>query len=546
AGAGQPTVDVDRVEATQAAEDRAREGEGERAEHQDQEQRGGLRSFYAVYVDSRLTSASRLAFWNHLQHLTPRFFRQHQVGEINSRFQDVAMALRTLSDLFQTVFVQGVYLVLVPPLLLWLDWRLALLALIGVPLTTGLTALSGRWLRPRWQRTSEALADIQAYQIETLSHIETYKSMALEPSVYQRARHLVETALEHQLGARALSEAFAAGNTVIKALNLALFTWFGWTRILDGAMSLGDFIAFTAYVNLLYGPVAQWIRLFGQMQQAAVHLGRMFEYLDESPEQNPLAAWSSPPAPTRTLAGDYRLRGVAFGYGESAAVFEGLDLDLPRGRLTVLVGASGSGKTTLLRLLGGLEHPTGGDLTVDGATLDTIGLRDLRRQVAVVWQDPAILRGTLRENLVLGAETVPPDAAIDRAVHLCALGEVVRGLPDGLDTPVAEWGASLSAGQRQRIALARAVLRDTPIVLFDEATSHLDIATERAVLDRLLDHLDGRTLVFATHRLAITSRAHRVGMLDGGRLIGFDDHGRLLDACEPYRRLHALDLGETR
>lgn len=509
---------------------------------------GGLRSFYTVYVDSRLTSATRLAFWNHLQHLRPRFFRGHQVGEINSRFQDVALALKTLSDLFQTVFVQGIYLVLVPPLLFWLEWRLALLALVGVPLTTGLTALSGRWLRPRWQRTSEALAEIQAYQVETLSHIEAYKSMGLEPTVYRRARGLIETALEHQLRARGLSELFGAANTAVKALNLALFTWFGWTLILDGAMTLGDFIAFTSYVNLLYGPVAQWIRLFGQVQQASVHLGRMFEYLDEPPEQDPNDA-GRPAAPIeRRLRGAYRLRDVRFAYSEAApeaGVFDGLDLDLSAGDLTVLVGASGSGKTTLLRLLCGLERPSGGSLTIDGRTVDEIGLRDLRRQVAVVWQDPALLRGTLRENLVLGAdETSFPegmDAAIERAVDLCALGEVVRALPAGLETPVAEWGASLSAGQRQRVALARALLRDTPIVLFDEATSHLDVGTERRVLDRLLDHLAGRTLVFATHRLAVTKRARRVAVLEEGRLVGFDAHDRLLATCETYREMHGSE-----
>ena len=538
---------------------------------------GALRSFYTTYVDSRLSSATRLLFFNHLQHLPPRFFHQNQVGEINSRFQDVAMALRTLSDLFRTVFVQGIYLLLVPPVLFWLEWRLAILALLSVPLVTGLTALSGSKLRPHWRRTSEALADINAFQVETLSHIETFKTLGREHEVFERARGKIEEALEHQLRTQSLSEGFNAANTTVKALNLALFTWFGWMLILDGAMTLGGFVAFTSYVNLLYGPVAQLIRLFGQVQQSSIHLGRMFEYLDLDPEMDPVAAWEPPPPVVHTLEGGYELRGVGFAYDPKRPVLDGLDLDLPAGSTTAIVGASGSGKTTLLRLLCGLERPGRGTLEIDGRTVDEVGVSDLRRQVAVVWQDPGLIRGSLWDNLTLGipggarllsepeqegaskgarflSEPRPRGTSegarllserVDEVVSLCGLEEVVEALPDGYASPVAEWGASLSAGQRQRVALARAVLRDTPIVLFDEATSNLDVGTEATLLDRILDRLADRTVVFVTHRLAVARRAERVAVLDAGRLVGLGHHSELLDSCEAYARMHHLDAGES-
>ncbi len=500
---------------------------------------GGIRAYYSMFIDTRLGSATRLMFFNHLQHLKARFFDDHQVGEVNSRFQDVGMALKAISDVFQTIFVQGVYLLLVPPVLFLLEWRLALIALISLPLILAITALSGRFLRRFWKRSSEAYADLNAFQIETLSHIRTFKSMGLEHLVFQRAHSMVDNAMRQQLMAGGLSQMLGGANGLLRAGNTALFTLFGWTLILDRQMSLGDYLAFTSYVAYLYNPLSQFISLFSQFQQSAVHLSRMFEYLDSPVEQSPALAYQPPPPIVDPVRGHYRLENVSFQYSSDRPVLVDLNVEIPAGKITALVGPSGSGKTTLLRLLSSLERPDAGVLTLDGRLLSQYSLPDLRRQIAVVWQDVSLLKGTLWENLTLGLDD-PQVEKIDRIVRVCGLSELVAEMPEGYETPVSEWGASLSAGQGQRVAIARALARETPVLLFDEATANLDVQIEREVLNGVFSSLGNRTMIFVTHRIANAALADNVCVMQDGVLVGQGRHDELLTSCKLYSELHGI------
>lgn len=503
---------------------------------------GGLRGFFSLYVNTRLNNATRLMFFNHLQHLRVRFFDRHQVGEINSRFQDVGRALDAIGRVFQTVFVQGVYLILVPPVLFYLDWRLALVAIVSLPLTFSVTLFSGPMLRKRWKKASEAFADLNAFQIEMLSHVRTFKTMGLERHVYSRADGFVHHAMDEQLRAGGLSQVFNGINGMLRGLNTAIFTWFGWTLILSGDITLGDYLAFSAYVGFLYGPLQQMIQLFSDFQQSAVHLHRMFEYIDEPLEQDPSRAYGIlPDEPSQTLRGSFSLHGVGFEYEPGQPVLRDVSVDFPAGSVVALVGASGSGKTSLLRLLTRLEEPTSGSLSMDGTTLTDIPLHVLRDHLAVVWQDVALLRGSVRQNLLLGAETPPTDDEITEALALCGLTELVAKLPRGLDTAVSEWGSTLSAGQRQRVALARALLRKAPILLLDEATANIDVETEMRILRGVFDHLQsgGRqtSVVFVTHRVAGASLADKICVVADGGIAGYGTHDHLMQRCDPYRRM---------
>ena len=503
---------------------------------------GGLRSYFSLYVNSRLGNATRLLFFNHLQHLEARFFERHQVGEINSRFQDVGRALESISRVFQVVFVQGIYLLLVPPILFLLEWRLALVAIITLPLSFLVTAYSGKVLRKYWKRSSEAYADLNAFQIETLSHIRTFKTMGMEHGVYRRAQGLVESALRLQLEAGGLSQFFGVVNGLLRGFNTALFTWLGWTWILGERMTLGEFLAFSAYLTFLYNPLGQLIQLFSDFQQSAVHLSRMFEYLDEPAEQAPELAYAPPPAIARPLRGEFRFEGVEFAYEPGQTVLTDLHLDLLPGTCTALVGPSGSGKTTLLRLLTALERPGQGRILVDGSDLQDLPLHELRRQISVVWQEVSLIKGSLWDNLTLGTDTPEPEE-VERLISLCRLDEVLANLPEGLETEVAEWGTSLSAGQRQRVALVRALLRRSPIVLLDEATANIDVETENHILRHLFTELHEREtmVLFVTHRLASAQLADRIAVLENGRLLGCDTHQVLLEHNPTYRRLHGVD-----
>lgn len=497
---------------------------------------GAIRGYFTAFTTSHLTNATGLLFFNHLQHLRVRFFDEHRVGEVMSRFGDVRTSLQTVSRVFETLFVNGAYLVLVPPFLFLLQWKLAIISLITIPLTIVITTLSARLMRKYWKKSAEAYADLGAFQVEVLSHIRTLKAMAGEHRVYSHAERQMKAALNVQLRAGGYSQLFNALNSTVRALGTAVYTWYAWRLILAQEMTLGDYIAFSAYIGYLYNPVSQITGLFAEFQQSAVSLGRMFEYLDAPTEQDPSLAYADHAPVKHVLEGDIRLRDLSFGYTPEKPVLRGVNLHFPAGMTTAVVGHSGVGKSSVLRLLTRMEEPDEGQVFFDGVPATSIPLADLRRQVSVVWQEFGLLQGTIWDNLTLGAEN-PTRAEVDDAVRVCRLQELIRGLPQGYETPVGEWGSTLSGGQRQRLSLARALIRDAPVLLLDEATSNVDMATEAEILRDLFGRLRGKTVVFVTHRVATAAMADQIVVLENGQVAAAGTHADLLRDSELYRQL---------
>jgi ABC-type bacteriocin/lantibiotic exporter with double-glycine peptidase domain len=503
---------------------------------------GAIRSYFTSYTTAHLANATSLLFFNHLQHLRTRFFDEHRVGEIMSRFGDVRTSLNSVARVFETVFVNGVYLVLVPPFLFLLQWKLAIVSLITIPITVIITTASSRLLRRFWKKSAEAYAELGAFQVEVLSHIRTLKALSLEHQLYNRASGQIQGALQMQLKAGGWSQVFGTLNAVVRALGTAVFTWYAWTLIVHNEMTLGDYIAFTAYMGYLYNPLQQITGLFSDFQQMAVNLGRMFEYLDAPVEQDPASAYLPPGPVSRVIEGDLRLRDVSFGYSPEKRVLHDVNMHFPRGTITSVVGPSGAGKSSLLRLITRMEEPDSGRLFVDGSAMTAMSLSDLRRQVSVVWQEFALMQGTVWENLTLGT----PDATraqVDDAVRLCRLDGLLASLPNGYDTNVAEWGATLSGGQRQRMAIARALVRDTPVLLLDEATSNVDMQTETEILRDLFARVEGKTVVYVTHRVQTAILADQICVIEAGRVMGVGTHADLMRDCDSYRRLYAGGAG---
>lgn len=495
-----------------------------------------VQGYYNLYVNTKLSNATRLLFFNHLQHLTVGFFDQHRVGEIMSRFQDVGSALQSVTKVFRTITVQGVYLFLVPPFLFYLNWKLATAALIAIPLTVIITTLAGRALRKYWKRTSEAYADLNALQVESLSQIRMLKTMALEPHVFSQANDQMEHAMQMKLKAGGLGQAVGMMNGLLSGANTALFTWLGWTFILDGEMTLGSYIAFTSYIGYLYNPLRQFVQLYSDFQQSAVNLRRMFEYLEADTEQDPSSAYEAHGEIETIIDGEIEVDGVSFGYTDERVLHD-VSLTVPRGATMAVVGASGSGKTSLLRLLTGMSTPDEGSIRFDGRPLEDIRLPDLRRQLGVVWQEFSLMKGTIWTNLTIGLDDPDVDR-VDEVTRICQIYDLIHQSPKGYETPVAEWGASLSGGQQQRIALARALLREAPILLLDEVTANIDVQTEAAILVDLFDALDDRTVLFVTHRVESAARADVICALKNGRVQGIGTHQELLNDCDYYRQLH--------
>ncbi|MBV9774372.1 MAG: peptidase domain-containing ABC transporter, partial [Gemmatimonadetes bacterium] len=394
----------------------------------------------------------------------------------------------------------------------------------------------GRALRKYWKRSAEAYADLNALQTETLSQIRTIKSLAMEPHVFQKSNEVLGRAMGLELRAGALGQVVSTATGLLQTLNTALFTWIGWKLILAGEMTLGDYIAFTAYIGYFNGPVSRFVGFFSDFQRSAVNFDRMFEYLDRPTEQDPATSYESPAPVRHRIVGRIEIDDLSFGYTPDQHVLQGVTLGVPAGSVLAVVGQSGSGKTSLLRLLSGMERPTGGGIRIDGTPIERIPLPDLRRQVGVVWQEYSLLKGTVWENLTFGVDEVDPET-VYQAAEIAQVDEFIRALPDGYDTSVAEWGASFSGGQRQRLALARALVRETPVLLLDEATANVDLQTESRIIHGLLRELHGRTIVFVTHRVSTAVHADQICVLDRGRVAGVGTHDDLVRGCETYRLL---------
>jgi ABC-type bacteriocin/lantibiotic exporter with double-glycine peptidase domain len=496
-----------------------------------------FQSYFNVTINARLSNAISLDFFNHLQHQKIRFFDEHRVGEILSRFQDVTGSLNTVNRILRTVFLNGIYLILVPPFLLLIDWKLALVGLAGIPFNIIITYLAGRAARTYMKETTEAYADLRAFQVDVLSNIRTLKTMALEHYVYQSTYERMEEAKKKQLNAARVVRYYGTWNGLTRAFNTALYTWFGWHLILSGQLSLGGFIAFSAYIGYIYNPIYEFITLFSELQQSSVSFDRMFEYMDNPAEQEPANAKVKPGEIQHTINSGVEMKNVSFSYLPGKPVLKNINLDIKGGTVNAIVGPSGSGKTSLLRLLTRMDEPEAGEISIDGVPINQIPLADLRRQVSVVWQDVGLMQGSIWDNLTIGLESPEPERVYE-AIRICCLEEVIANMPFGHDTIIGASGSTLSAGQRQRLSIARALIRDTPILILDEAVANIDVETEVEILNNIFSQLNGKTVIFVTHRLASAVAADQICVLCAGYLIESGTHHELMENRGIYRRMY--------
>lgn len=476
-----------------------------------------VRGYYTRVVSARLQADTSVFLVNHLHHLPLRFFERMPVGDILSRFGDLRSSLRSVASLFDLVFLRGVYLVLIPPVLFVMSWPLALVAFATVPLTSAVNVGVARALRRRWKAVAEAGAELQAINVETVSHIRLLKGMGLERESFRRTVAAATAARDQGIAVARLSVLLGVANTLVRTAGTAAFTYVGWRLVVGSGLTLGSFLAFTAYLAMVRRPLAEATSLISRFQQTAVMLDRIFEVLEEATEADPLRLYDPAYAPAAiAFDGSIRLENVRFEYPDGAFTLSVPDLEFPASAVTGIVGTSGSGKSTLLRLLAAIEAPSHGTIWYGARRHDELPLDARRRSVAVAWQNPELLRGSLRTNLVVGIDDAS-EADLERVIEVCRLGDFVASLPEGLDTPVSEWGATLSGGQQQRLSLARALARRAPVVLLDEITSNLDPETEELVMQGLGTYLRGTTVVLVSHRPSTIQHVDRVVEMSAGR-----------------------------
>ncbi|MDQ4130266.1 MAG: ABC transporter ATP-binding protein/permease [Actinomycetota bacterium] len=475
----------------------------------------------------------RNRLYHHLQSLELSFFAGQQTGQLMSRATVDLQALRFflgyglifITQSALTILLAATAMVLVNP-------GLAALALAPTPVIGWAAARYGRRNRPALQEVQQRIAEITADAEENISGIGVVKAFAREQRQLERFGRGVGRVFEQSMRSTRLRAFYNPLIGFLPSLAVAAILLVGGRQVIGGAMTLGQFVAFNGYVLMLASPIRMLGIALGMGQRAVASGARMFEILDREPRLS--APPGAPPPPPGD--GHVEIRGATFAYDGGEPVLHRVDLDVAGGRTVALVGPTGSGKTTLVALIPRLYDVDEGQVLVDGADVRSVDLGPLRREIALVSDDPFLFSASVRENIAY-ARPDAGDREIEEAVRRAGLRDFVAALPEGYDTPVGERGLTLSGGQRQRLAIARALLRDPRILILDDATSSVDATTEAEITRALREVMRGRTTLVIAHRFSTISLADEVVVLDEGRIVARGVHEDLLQSSELYREI---------
>jgi subfamily B ATP-binding cassette protein MsbA len=496
-------------------------------------------SYLMAAVGERVVATLRHRLYTHIQGMPLSFFADLHSAELMSRVvTDVNRLARVSSTVLVMAFRQIAMVVALLSVMLVREWRLALIAVLVFPFVGVAVRSIGRRLYRINKRSQEKVAELNVLLHEAFSGMKIVKAFGREAHEAERFDRVNRRLLDLALKDHRTDEVTEPLMEVLAAFGIMGALWYGGHQVIAGAMTPGDFFSFTAALALIYGPVRQLSRIMNTIQQSTSSVERVFEILDTPP-----AIADRPGALTLSgFTSALCFEGVSFRYpGSPDLTLRDITLDIRCGEVVAFVGMSGAGKSTLIDLVPRFHDVTAGRITVDGHDVRDVTQASLRAQIAVVTQETFLFSDSIHYNIAYGRPGATPDE-VARAARQAHAEEFILACPEGYATLVGERGVRLSGGQRQRLAIARAFLKDPPILILDEATSDLDAESEFMVQQALSDLMHGRTVLVIAHRLATVRNADRIVVVHEGRLAEIGRHDDLLARDGVYRRLYALQI----
>lgn len=494
------------------------------------------RTRWTARIGERSLERLRRQVFAHLQRLSLDYFEREPAGRIISRMtSDVEALTQLFHEGLVQFLAQGLILVVVVAALFILNPALAALVLLAVLPVMGLLTV---WFRGRsdtaYKRVRDRIADVVAHLAENLAGVRVVTAHNRHRHNLVEHRNIVGEYRDANDATARLAATYSGGSEFVGIAGQGFLLAVGGSMVLRGTLSVGALAAFVLYLSHLFAPIQQLVQVYNSYQRGQAGMSYLRDLLLREPSvAERRDAHVLPP-----LAGDIRFEEVSFAYRSGQPVLHAVDLHVAPGETIALVGPTGAGKSTIVKLLARFYDPTRGCVRLDDHDLRDVSLHSLRRQLGTVPQEPFLFAGTLRDNIAFGRPAAT-DEEVWEACEAVGLDPLVRRLPEGLDAPCHERGVTLSAGERQLLALARAFVARPRVLILDEATSNLDLATE-AQVERALDTLlEGRTAILIAHRLATAMRADRIAVVHGGRIVELGSHSELVARRGRYADLYA-------
>ncbi len=486
-------------------------------------------------ISRRIETDLRNDLFDRLLRLPPQFYDSWRTGELMSRATNDVLAVRMVAGpaimyAVNTATVSALAVVL----MIWIDPTLTLFAMIPLLILPAAVFLFGRQIHDRFEKIQGQFAELSNFIQEYLSSIRIVKAYTQEEAQIGRFGDLNEEYLERNMSLARVWGAFHPSLILLTGLGAVIVLWYGGRLVMSGDISIGDFVAFGFYLTLLSWPMIALGWVTNLFQRGAASMRRINELMAVRPAiaDDPAALLVGSPR------GRIEFRGVSFRYPETERwVLRNVSLTIEAGQTAAIVGQTGSGKTTLVRLIPRLYDATEGSVLVDGTEVTRLPLPELRRSISVVPQEAFLFSMRLKRNIALQSADAPDIERLMEAVDIAHLTEALAVLPEGLDTRLGERGINLSGGQKQRATLARALYRDTPVLILDDALSAVDSVTEVAILRELRRYMRGRTSILISHRVSAVREADIIFVLEDGALVERGTHRELLELNGTYKRL---------